>query len=458
MLNVYLNMKQLTNLTVKQEIGATSLAINAINLAIGAGIFILPATVAGNLGSASFIAYIICGLLLFLIMLCYAEIGSKVTTSGGSYAYVEKAFGPLAGFLISILFLISNILGDAAIANVMVDIIGTLLPIFNITYIRVLFFISIYGFLAFVNIRGAKQGSQFAVAATILKLTPLLMLILVGFFSISTDNLIIKTLPNLKSVGETALILFFAFLGIESALNISGEIKNPKKNIPKGIFLGVAGILLIYLFIQFVAQGVLGVQLNANEKEPLALLAKNLIGPIGGILILATTILSILGTISGDILTSPRLLFAASQDKLIPDFLSRLHPKFATPYWSIILFSAATIFFAATGSFKQLVVYVTSSVLLIYLSVILATIRLRYKKDLTVPVVDDNVTESGFKMPGGLVIPVLAIATICWLLSHITLSEIIVFIVFFTVLILIYFINKFVRGRISFTESRSLDH
>jgi len=89
---------------LKRELGAKSLALNAINLTVGAGIFVLPAIVAQNLGYSAFIAYIVCGLLIVLIMLCFAEVGSKVTTAGGSYAYVEKAFGPFAGFLINTLF------------------------------------------------------------------------------------------------------------------------------------------------------------------------------------------------------------------------------------------------------------------------------------------------------------------------------------------------------------------
>src|SRR5436190_3346389 len=246
-------MQKKTEPALKREIGATALALNAINLTIGAGIFVLPAIVAESLGQTSFIAYIICGLLVILIMLCYAEIGSKVTGSGGSYAYVEKAFGPLPGFLVNTLFWFGySILGDAAIANAMADMLTTWFPVFSINYVRIIFFICVFGSLAFINVRGAKQGSQFAVTATLLKLTPLILLVLIGLFSISGENLVIKTWPGIKTIGETALILFFAFLGLETALNVSGEIKNPQKNIPKGIFLGVAGILVIYLLIQFI--------------------------------------------------------------------------------------------------------------------------------------------------------------------------------------------------------------
>jgi basic amino acid/polyamine antiporter, APA family len=353
---------------------------------------------------------------------------------------VEKAFGPLAGFLINTLFWFGLcILSDAAIANAMADMLAIWVPVFSIIYVRVLFFIILFGFLAFVNVRGTKQGSQFVVTTTILKLTPLVLLVLIAFFSISTGNLIIKNWPGIKSIGETALILFFAFVGIETALNISGEIKDPQKNIPRGIFLGAAGVLVIYLLIQFVAQGVLGDQLPVYKDAPLSSLASRLIGPIGGIIILIAAVLSIFGSISGDILATPRVLFAGSQNKLLPEFLGRIHPKFATPYWSIILFSAVGAFIASSGGFKQLAVYTSSAVLIIYLAVVLAMIRLRYIKD---------VTEKGsFKIPGGLIIPILAIGTICWFLSHITWLEIKALSIFFAMLTVIYFINKAVRKK-----------
>ena len=438
---VYLKMQKTTEPALKREIGATSLALNAINLTIGAGIFVLPAIVAENLGPASFMAYIICGILVVLIMLCYAEVGSKVTTSGGSYAYVEKAFGPLAGFLINNLMWFGySALSNAAVVNALADMLINWFPVFSLNYVRVIFFITVFAILMLINIRGVKNGSRFAVTATLLKLTPLILLVLFGLSKISTENLIIKTWPGINSIGETALILFFAFLGTETALNISGEIRNPQRNIPKGIFMGVTGVLLMYMLIQFVALGVMGDQLGQFKDAPLAVLAAKLIGPVGATIILITSVVSMFGLVCGDVLASPRILFAASKDKLLPEFLGRVHPRFATPYWSIIIYCMVLIIFASSGGFKQLAVLASSSVLIIYLAVVLASIRLRYKKGAA----DETGT---FKMPGGLIIPILAIGTICWFLSHITRDEIKALAIFFAVLTVFYFIREKLRKR-----------
>ena len=433
-------MQKTTEPALKREIGAASLALNAINLTVGSGIFVLPAIVAASLGPSSFIAYIICGVLVILIMLCYAEVGSKITTTGGSYAYVEKAFGPLAGFLVNTLFWVGfSSLADAAVVNAMTDMLAIWFPFFSILYVRIIFFILVFGALALINVRGVKEGAQFAATATILKLAPLLLLVMIGLFNIAPANLAIQSLPGIKAIGETSLVLFFAFTGTETALNVSGEIKNPQKNIPKGIFMGVTGVLIIYMLLQFVAQGVMGSQLPTHKDAPLVALAIHLIGPVGGTLIVATSVVSMFGLISGDILASPRILFAASRDKLLPQFLGRVHPKFATPYWSIIFYAAAGFVFASASDFKKLAELASSSVLLIYLAVVLATLKFQFNKG--------SIDAGGFKIPGGPVVPVLAAITIGWFLSHITLVEVKALSIFFAALIVFYFINAAIRKR-----------
>ncbi|HPG12241.1 MAG TPA: amino acid permease, partial [Chitinophagaceae bacterium] len=276
--------------SLKREIGTTSLALNAVNIIIGGGIFILPAVAAQNLGSLAFIAYLICGLLIVLIMLCYAEVGSKVTVSGGSAAYVEKAFGPFPGFLINTLFWFAySLLSDAALINVMADMLAVWFPVFSAFYVRLIFFIVVFGILALINIRGVKSGARFNNAVTLMKLAPLLLLVMIGFFFISPSNLSISSMPDIQSIGDTCLLLFFIFIGGETALNMSGEIKNPQRTIPRGILLGVAGIVVIYLLTQFVAQGVLGNELALNKTAPISEVATRLVGPIGGTIILVAT-------------------------------------------------------------------------------------------------------------------------------------------------------------------------
>ena len=415
-----------------RTLGATSLALNAINLTVGGGIFVVPAIVAGGLGPASFVAYLLCAMLMILVMLCYAEIGSKVTTSGGAYAYVEYAFGKYAGFLINILFWFGySVVSDAAIANAMADMIGTMWPAVNDKIIRIFLFVLLFGFFAIINIRGAKSGARLVAINTVAKLFPLIVLIVFGLFNLKGENLKISNWPELTNYGEMALILFFAFGGTDAALGNSGEIRNPKKNIPRGVFLGLGGILVIYLLIQTVAQGLLGNDLYLHTDAPLASTAEVLFGKTGYQLVLFGAIISIYGTLSGDVLATSRFIYAGSKDKVYPEIFSKLHPRFKTPVYSIALFAFLITLLASIGEFKSLALIASSATLVVYLAVILATIKVRFT--------EKSIVSDSFKIPGGYLIPILAAVVVIWFLSHVALNEIVAMTIFVLIVSIFYF-------------------
>ncbi|MEO7446440.1 MAG: amino acid permease, partial [Ferruginibacter sp.] len=369
------------------------------------------------------------------IMLCYAEAGSRVTKTGGSYAYVEAAFGPFAGFIINwVFFFAFSALADAALMNITADSLAVIFPVFTYPWVRGILYFILIAFMVLLNIRGAKQSINFIKFITIAKLLPLLAIIVFGFFHINSANLHWENLPSIRTFGSTALVLFFAFFGFESALSISGEIKNPQRTIPRGI--GVAGIaiLIIYLLLQVVTQGVLGTNMALYKDAPLAAIAETMVGPVGGTILLLTAAFSCFSSVSGDVLSSPRLLFSGAQDGIFPPFLAKLHPKFATPYWAIISFAGLIFLLSISGSFKQLAVLASASISFIYLAVVLATIKLRRQKQ--------ELSEKTFRMPGGLMIPFIAIAAIVWLLASLSLWEVLSLVIFVAVVCVIYMVMK----------------
>ena len=220
---------------LKRKIGTWGLSANLINIMIGAGIFVLPAIVAAGLGSASVLAYLFCGLLIALVMLCFAEIGSKITQTGGAYAYIERTFGKYLGFIAAILFLVATISADAAVANTIVDILGTLNPIFEVGIIKIFFFLVLFSGLGYINIIGVKEGIRLVKFITIAKIAPLLVLICLSWSNVEIVNLAWDNTPTVMDVGEISLILFFAFQGAESGLSVSGEVRYPNRTIPRAI-------------------------------------------------------------------------------------------------------------------------------------------------------------------------------------------------------------------------------
>ena len=146
------------------------MALNIINMVVGGGIFVLPGLIAVQLGSAAIVAYLICSIAVALVFLCFAEIGTRVTRSGGAYAYIEEAFGPFAGFVASILLWFGwNVLSNAAIAVAMVDAIAIAFPILNEPGPRAIFIVSLLGFFTVVNITGVRSGVRLFVINTIVK-------------------------------------------------------------------------------------------------------------------------------------------------------------------------------------------------------------------------------------------------------------------------------------------------
>ena len=397
-------------------IGTGALGLSVVNMVVGAGIFVMPGLVAAMIGPAAILAYLICSVTVALVFLCFAEVGSRVSRSGGAYAYVEEAFGPFVGFIASILFWFGySALADAAITVIMVDSIAIVVPILGESIPRALFIIALLTFLAAVNVRGVKAGVRLYIFNTLAKLVPLLLLLGAGLFVINIEYLAIPEWPSAASIGASTILLFYAFNGAESALNASGEIQNPSKTVPLGLLLGLGGILLLYVGLQTVAQGVLGPELANDTEAPLVAVATAVFGDWGGKMLIAGVVISIYSNLSGDMLGGPRVVFASSLDNNLPRFLGKVHPKYKTPHIAIIFFAVVIGVFALSGTFKYLAVVATGSLLLVDLGVILAVLRLRQR---------DGLPKDGeFRLPFGPVIPLLSCAIVGWLLLQVPLNE-----------------------------------
>lgn len=424
---------------LKREIGVWGLSANIVNIIVGAGIFVLPAIIAEIMGASGIIVYLFCGFLIALIMLCFAEAGSKVTRSGGGYAYVETAFGPFPGYLAAVFMVMGGVFSDAAVANALTELIGLAFPVFKNPFVRVMFLFLIFSGLATLNVIGVKQGIGLVKINTVAKLTPILLLILIGWKDISLANLYWESAPTLQKFGEASLILFFAFQGGDAGLTVGGEIKNPQKTVPKAIFIGISFVLILYALIQTVSQGVLGSELPQFKEAPLAETAKIVFGPIGYTILIIGAGISMFGMLSGEILNLPRVIFGLARDRVIPlDKLALIHPKFKTPYLAILLYAGLGFTMAAVGGFRQLAVIASASMLLVYFGVSLSVIKLRKMKE-TAP--------GEFKIPFGYTVPILSAGIILYFLSNLSGFDMKGTLIFIGALSLIYFLVKFLEKK-----------
>ncbi len=414
--------------------GVRALAANTINSIVGSGIFVLPALMAATLGAAAISAYLVCSLAACLLALTFGEAGSRVSTPGGTYAYIDTAFGPFIGFLAGVLFWFSQTISSGAVAVVCVGSLGALAPSRAAPVPRAVLLIALYAALAVLNIRGVRTGIRIVESLTVAKLIPLLLLVVVGAFFVHPVNLAWTSTPSIKQVGAASLLLIFAFQGVENALTSSGEVINPSRTVPRAILLGLAGVSLLYISIHLVAQGVLGPALSADQAAPLAAVAKRAFGPVGAVLLAAAAAISAFGYVAGDVLTSPRVLFAFGQDRFLPRIFGTVNQRHHSPAIAIVVHSAACCAFALTGSFRSLAILSTVSMLLIYLGCCFAAIELRRR----------NVVADGppFTLPGGPTIPLLASGVVIWMLTSASRMEYISVGVALVVATVLYFVRQ----------------
>jgi amino acid transporter len=288
--------------------------------------------------------------------------------------------------------------------------------------------------LGYINIIGLKKAVGFVKLITIIKIAPLLLIVFIGFIDVEFANLKWESVPSVQQIGTTSLILFFAFTGAGSALSVSGEVRNPQKTIPWAVLLSIFIVGIIYVLVQTVSQGVLGSSLPLFTENPLGEVANKIFGPVGFTLLTIGAAVSMFGSISSKVLSIPRILFAASKDKVIPfKKLAEIHPKYTTPYIAIIAYTGLAFLFAILGGFKQLAIISSASSLLISLGITVATIKLRRDQKFATHA-------KTFKIPGGYTVPILAFVVILWFLSNLSPNKIMSLGIFIMILTILFFI------------------
>jgi amino acid transporter len=400
-------MEQTNHKGLIRGIGKWDLVALTINIIIGAGIFGLPSRIYALTGAYSLLAYLVCALLTILIILCFAEVGSRFAETGGPYLYTRAAFGPVVSFEVGWLLWLARVTAFAALCNLMIGYLSFFFPAVGSGLWRAIIIAVVVTSLTTVNIIGVREAALVSNIFTVGKLLPLLLFVVAGLFFINPQQFSFATPPGYGSFSTAVLLLVFAFSGFEMAVIPSGEIRDPRRHIPFALLVATGVIVLLYTLIQAVCVGTLpGL---ANSERPLVEASSRFLGAAGAAIISAGAVISVTGTLNTVTLSAPRVLFAMAEQGQLPRVLAATHRRFRTPYVAILFSSAIMLVLTLQGAFISSLTISTITRLLAYMVTCLALPVLRRRSDVKSP---------GFKAPAGPAVSIAAAALSVWLLSN----------------------------------------
>lgn len=393
-------------------IGRWDLTAIAINTIIGAGIFGLPSRVYALIGSYSLIAFILCAVIVGFVVLCYAEVSSRFSSTGGPYLYAREAFGSFVGFEVGWLYWVVRVTTFAANCNLFVTYLGFFVPGANEGASRIVFISLVLSAITIINLVGVRESTIATNIFTVGKIVPLIVFVAVGAFFIQPTNFTFDAMPAYDTFASAVLLLIYAFVGFEAAVIPAGETKDPEKNVPFAILTALGVVAVLYILIQIVSIGTLPEL--ASSQRPLADAATVFLGAIGAGFITVGALVSIFGNLNVGVLSATRLLFGMSEQRELPQLLARTHHRFKTPYVAILLTAAVIFALTIQSSFVTALTIATITRLLVYATTCLALPVLRRRSDLPV---------APFMVPLGIAAAIVSIALIVWLLTNVDYAK-----------------------------------
>lgn len=405
-----------------------------INGVIGAGIFGLPARVYALIGSYSLIAFIVCAIVVVLIILCFAEVGSRFDETGGPYLYAREAFGPTVAFEVGWLVWLARLTAFAANCNLLVSYAGFFWPAATGAWHRAGLIILVVVVLTSINLVGVRQAAIVSNVFTVGKLIPMLIFIGVGLFFLDPHAFALGPPPAAGAFSQSVLLLIYAFTGFEMAAIPAGEARDPRTNLPRSLLIATAVVAVLYISIQVVCIGTLpGL---GQSTKPLADAGSHFLGAAGGIIISAGAIISITGNLNILVLSGARIPFAMGEMRQLPAVIAKVNRRFSTPHVAIIGTAALMLVLTLKQSFVQALTISAIARLVTYAVTCAALPVLRTRRD---------VQPAMFRLRGGLIISIAALLLAAWLLANSTLREALVALAVAAVGLLVCFLYKLSR-------------
>ena len=413
-----------------RAIGSFALAAAVINVIVGGGIFRMPSALSTQMGAAAPLALVAGALAIIPIALCFAAVGSRVQATGGPYSYLTATFGTFAGFLGGALLWISNFTSSAGVAAALSVQVANLVPAFAPPLPRALLITAVYATLFALNAFGVKLGARAIAVLAALKLTPLFLLAGIGVFFVdwSQVSFAVGDVPSWGALGASMVLVMFAYSGMETALVPSGEVTDPARSVPRATIAAILLVVLLYLGLQIVGQGLLGARL-ADSGVPVADTAAALWAP-GRTLLLVTACISMAGFLMGNLLGTSRLVFALGRDGYLPRVFGRVTATHRVPILALAAHASLAWVLALMGNFDTLALISGGAICVVYGLVSLAAWRAQR--------LDLRERGAPFVLPGGPAVPALALAAMLAIVTTLKAQEWLAIGVALAVLVAVY--------------------
>ena len=405
-------MEKVSEEGLVREIRLWSVVGIVMNGLIGSGIFVLPAKAFGLIGSYSLLAFLLCALIAFLIILCFAEVSSRFSETGGAYLYAREAFGSAVGFEVGWIWWVARVGAFATNCNLLIVYLALFWPAAGAGWRRAAVIIFITTTLTFINYIGVRSATITSNIFILAKLLPMILFIAVGLFFLTPSNFTLGAYPSLGSFSTTVLLLVYAFTGFENGGVAAGEVVNPRRTIALAFLIAIAVVAAIYILIQAVCIGTLP-GLGTTER-PLADAATQFLGPWGASLIALGVITSVIGNLNVNLLTTPRILFAMSGRDELPPQLAAVHTKFRTPHVATVVTGGCMLLLTLSSSLIYALTVSTIARLIVYIATCVALPTLRRKAD---------APPALMKIPAGVIISIITVVVSVWLLVNSTARE-----------------------------------
>lgn len=397
-------------LTLKRAVTTPALFLFILGDVLGAGVYVLVGAVAATSGGAVWIPLVVALLMALLTAGSYAELATKYPRAGGSSHYAKRAFGPFVGFLVGFCMLTAGIVSVGALAlGFAGDYLGEFLtlpiPLTVIVFLLI---------LAAVNAYGIKESMWANMAATVIEVSGLILVIVLGALVISRGDADLSRLTQLGTpengpvlaVLAGTVLAYYSYVGFETSVNVAEEAKNPSRSYPLALFAALALAGLIYAGVGIAASAILPTGELAASSGPLL----EVVRAAGGVPPVLFSVIALIAVANGALLTgimSSRLAYGMSRDGLLPSFLSKVLPRRRTPWPAIAVTTGLSVFLALIGSIEVLAATLVLLLLVVFTAVNTAVLFLR----------KDEVGHPHFRVP--LVLPVLGIASCVVLVTQI---------------------------------------